>query len=491
MKGIAGVMNRIRVGFTPEAAGPGAPPKALLALVVGLLLLPAAEPSAALAAETSAAPAAAASTAAGKTAAQTLSLKECVSRALEFAPELGEAQADLELSSAKLDEAKGWRLPQIEFLGLVGPVPGARGNQVSSPDSINSLNRLTWFQRGDATLVQPIYSFGKISHTMSAATHGIEVDKARKEQVRNEIVPKVQEYYYGVLLARELKALLSEVRDDLSKARGKAQKLLDENSNNVEEADIYKLDAFSGEVGKYLAEASKGETLALAALKAKIGLPPEAKLELTDERLVRMGDPLGDLDSYLERAKVKRPEFKQVSEGLQARKELVAAAKAARYPDLFLGGQLSAAHSAGRDRINNPWVPDEFNHFWGGVALGLRWKLDFGITSAKISQEQAQYDRLVSTKKFAEQNIPLQIRKFYDEGVEAVSGMEATKGGYESSKKWAVTALANFDFGVGPAKEIFDSLQQYAKMRAAYFQSIYNYNLALGNLSYAVGEAGE
>ena len=133
-------------------------------------------------------------------------------------------------------------------------------------------------------------------------------------------------------------------------------------------------------------------------------------------------------------------------------------------------------------------MPDEFNHFWGGVALGLRWKLDFGIASAKISQEQAQYDRLVSTRKFAEQNIPLQIRKFYDEGMEAVSGMEATKGGYESSKKWAVTALANFDFGVGPAKEIFDSLQQYAKMRAAYFQSIYNYNLALANLSCAVGD---
>jgi len=138
--------------------------------------------------------------------------------------------------------------------------------------------------------------------------------------------------------------------------------------------------------------------------------------------------------------------------------------------------------------VINPWVPDQFNHVWGGVALGLKWKLDFGITSAKISQERAQYDRLVATRYFAEQNIPLQIRKYYDEGVEAASGMEATRGGYESSKKWAVTAIANFDFGVGPAKEIFDSLQQYAKMRGAYFQSIYNYNLALANLRYAVGD---
>jgi hypothetical protein len=52
-----------------------------------------------------------------------------------------------------------------------------------------------------------------------------------------------------------------------------------------------------------------------------------------------------------------------------------------------------------------------------------------------------------------------------------------------------VAALANFDFGIGPGKEIFDSLENYAKMRADYFRSIYNYKMALANLSYAIGEA--
>jgi outer membrane protein len=472
MKGLPGVKGR--VGLTAVSL--------TAVLLFGTARVSVAVPAAAVEAATE--PVAVARAAAP----QTLTLKECVARALASAPEVGEAQADLALSSAKLSEAKGYRYPQVDFIGLIGPVPKARGNQVSSPDKINDTDRLTWFQRGDATLVQPIYTFGKISHSMSAARHGIEVEKARLEQRRNEIVLKVKEYYYGILLARELKELLIEVRDDLTQARDKANKLLEQNSSNVEEADLYKLDAFSGEVGKYLAEATKGETLALEALKARMGVRPEADIELADARLLRVGDPLGNLNPYLVRAKERRPEFRQVSEGLQARQELVAAAKAARYPDIFLGAQISAAHASGRNEVDNPWIQDQFNHVWGGVALGLKWKLDFGITSAKISQEQAQYDRLISTKYFAEENIPLQIRKFYDEGVEAVSGIDATKGGYESSKKWAVTAMANFDFGVGPAKEIFDSLQQYAKMRAAYFQAIYNYNLAIANLSYAMGE---
>ena len=211
---------------------------------------------------------------------------DCIAKALASAPELGEAQADMELTASKLDEAKAHRYPQIDFLGLSGPVPQARGNQVSSPDSINQTDRLTWFVRGDAHLIQPLYTFGKIAENMKAATHGIEVDRAKKKQSRNEIVLKVKEYYYGLLLARELKELLLEVREDLSRARDKAQKLLDQESTNVEEMDLYKLDTFAGGVAKYLEEAKKGEALALAALRTRMNLPPEADLAILQRRVL-------------------------------------------------------------------------------------------------------------------------------------------------------------------------------------------------------------
>lgn len=419
---------------------------------------------------------------------QVLDLAACVRKALTAAPELGEAQADIEQTASKLDEAKSHRYPQIELLGLTGPVPQARGDQVTSPDKINQSDRWTWFERGDATLVQPLYTFGKIAENMKAAGHGIEVDRARKEQRRNEIALKVKEYYYGLLLARELKEVVLEVQEDLSTARQKAQKLLDQGSANVEELDIYKLDAFSGEVGKYLEEARKGEALALAALRARLGLPADAELEIVTERLLPGDGPARDLPVYLETARSKRPEYRQIRQGLQARAALVEAARADYFPDLFAAGYLSAAHAEKRDRVTNPWVPDQFNHLWGGVALGLKWKLDFGITRAKVAGEQARYNRLLHTREFAETNIPLQIRRFYLDLQEAEKSIEATRSAYSNAKKWVVAAIANFDFGIGPAKEIFDALQNYARMRAAYFQAIYNQRMAQANLANAVGE---
>lgn len=418
-----------------------------------------------------------------------LGLDDCVRIALKAAPELGEAQADIDHTAGRLEEAKSYRYPQIEVTALFGPAPPAKRDDLNATDKTFKLNELTWFGSANATLIQPLYTFGKISENMKAATHGVEVDRSRKEQRAHEVVQKVKEYYYGLMLARELKEVVLEVQESLNKARVKAQKMLDQGSSGVEESDLFKLDAFSGEVAKYLEEAKKGENLALSALKTRLNLPISAQLEISSERLIMDETVTPEFDVYVEKARAHRPEFRQIAEGLKARSALVEAAQANYYPDIFLGGLVSWAYAEGRDRVRNPYINDQFRHLNGGVALGARWKLDFGITGARVSGERAQYNRLLSTKEFADANIPLQIRKYYLDLKEAENSVTAMKSGYTNAKKWAVTALANFDFGVGPAKEIFEALQAYARMRASYFQSIYNYKVAGANLEYAVGES--
>jgi outer membrane protein TolC len=420
-----------------------------------------------------------------------LGLDDCVRIALKTAPELGEAQADIDQTSSKLYEAKSYRYPQIEVQTLFGPAPQAHQQDISpfvANDKPFKFNQLTWFTSADVTIIQPLYTFGKIAENMKAAAHGIEVERARKDQRANEVVLKVREYYFGLMLARELKEVVLEVQETLDKARGKANKMLESGVNGVEEIDIFKLDAFSGEVGKYLEEAKKGENLALAALRTRLGLPISANFEISSERLAMDEALIPDFDAFVGKARARRPEFRQIAEGLKARFALVEAAKANYYPDIFLGGLFSWAYADERDRIRNPYINDQFKHLNGGVALGARWKLDFGITGAKVAGERAQYNRLLSTKEFAEANIPLQIQKYYLDLKEAENVATATKSAYSNAKKWAVTAVANFDFGLGPAREILEALQVYARMRAAYFQSIYNYQIAKANLDYAIGE---
>ena len=95
--------------------------------------------------------------------------------------------------------------------------------------------------------------------------------------------------------------------------------------------------------------------------------------------------------------------------------------------------------------------------------------------------------KIVETKNYAEQFIPLQVRKARIEVEEARKSIDATREGYLNARKWLVAAVANFDLGIGEAKDVADALATYARLRADHFRSIYNFNLALANLDHATG----
>jgi len=420
-----------------------------------------------------------------------LELDECIRTALQTAPEISEAQADLELTSSKLQEAKAHRYPQMEVMALFGPAPGAKREDISpliTTDTSFSFKNMTWFTSADLLITQPLWTFGKISENMKAASHGIEVDKAKKQQKANEVALEVKKYYYGVQLARAMKSVLNELQEYMTTGKQKVRELIEHEVPSGDEMDLYKIDAYAGAVNKYMEEALKGERLALAALKARMGLGDTVDVEVATERLTMDKDPETDIEAFIERARLQRPEFKQLKEGLAARTALVDAAKANYYPNLFLAGMVSWAYADKRDRIDNPYLTDPFQHAYGGVALGLKWHLDFGIIGAKVAAEQAQLNRLQNTRSYAEAYIPLQVHKAWLEMKEAEKVVTVTKDAFQSAKKWGAAALANFDFGIGNPRDVFDAVEIYGKMKADHFQAIYNYKLAKANLEYAIGE---
>ena len=420
-----------------------------------------------------------------------LELDECIRTALAAAPEIGEAQADLELTTSKLHQAQAHRYPQIDVMALFGPAPGARREDISpvvNTDSSTSIKDLTWFTSADLLITQPLWTFGKISENMKAASHGIEVDKAKKQQKANEVALEVKKYYYGVLLAREMKGVLAELQDYLKSGKEKVQKLIEHEVPSGDEMDLYKIDAYAGAINKLMEEALKGERLALAALKARLNLGANIEVEVATERLAMEQHPEKDIEALIEQARQQRPEYRQLKEGLAARAALVDAAKANYYPDLFLAGVISWAYADKRDRIDNPYISDRFQHAYGGIALGARWHLDFGITGAKVAAEQAQLNRLQSTGSYADAYIPLQIRKAWLEMKESEKVVTITRHAFNSAKKWGAAAMANFDFGIGNPRDVFEAVEVYGKMKADHYQAIYNYKLARANLDYAIGE---
>jgi len=427
-----------------------------------------------------------------------LTLEESIQRAIKNNSEIKEAQVQIKISQAKLDEVKANQLPQIEFVDILGPSPGAKlgdksFNEATNPGFTASCTQRTpcgigVFDRVDIKLIQPLYTFGKITSGKEAAAGGVKVDEARADQKTSDIILKVHEYYYGLLLARELKILVLDVKEKLDSAKEKTEKLIAEDSKYVDEMDLLKLKTFGGVVERYLNEADKSIDLARHALGMTIGLEKTDEFEIADQHLKPVSRPLFDLDTYIQKARLFRPEFIQLREGLRARQALIQVAKSDYYPTFFAAGYLAYAAASNRDDLKNPYVFDPFQTSIAAVVLGLKWDINFGITSSKVQSARAEHEKLLQTEAFAEAGIPLQVRKAYLEVVEANKNIKATEESYTSARKWLVSAVANFDLGIGEAKEIFDSLRAYAENRAENYKSVYNYNLALANLDHMTGE---
>jgi outer membrane protein TolC len=255
----------------------------------------------------------------------------------------------------------------------------------------------------------------------------------------------------------------------------------------VDEVDLYKLKAFRGEALRNRYETQKGFDLATAALRTFASLDPGQPLALDAKGLDAAPRQAEPEEQAIGTALDLRPEMNQVRAGLKATEALVRAEESSLYPQFFLGMNGYYAQAGNRTRQQNPFAYDPLNDRYVAVVLGLKYNLDFGITRGKIRAAQAEHLRVQETKQFAEQGIPLQVRKAHRELAEAKESIRATEEGWRNARKWLVAAKANFDLGVGDARDLGQGVEAYAKLRAENFKGMYNYNLALANIEHVTG----
>jgi outer membrane protein TolC len=216
-------------------------------------------------------------------------------------------------------------------------------------------------------------------------------------------------------------------------------------------------------------------------------IPPTTALEPTESSLTPDQRDVDSLEAYLADAHQLRPEFTQAREGVKAYEALVQAAKADYYPAFFVGVVGSLAEATNRDRFTNPFVYDSLKDDAAAPVVGFKWHYDLGVTAGKVDEAEAQLGQVQQKSAFADQGIPFQVRQAYLEMEQHRANIEATQDGYRNGRKWLVAALSNFDLGVGEGKDIADAALAYAKLRASYFQSVYDYNFTLAKLDHVTG----
>lgn len=430
---------------------------------------------------------------------QVLGLDQLITMAVERSPEINEAEQDVRSAQSDLAQAKAGKWAQVDMVGIVGPAQDAK-TPVVQVDFQPGASRLTGrivdrdtndigiFGRLEVNIVQPLFTFGKISHRKDAAAAGVEVQRAAKEKKRGEVIRGVKELYFAYIVANQGKGAAKDTDDFIQDARRRIKSMIQHGSKNVDPSDLYRLDAFEAEVKQFKAKADSGATMAYLALKKAVDYPADKDFRVDVTELPKDTRALGTREEYIGKALNRRPEFDQLRKGIEAQKSMVEASRADLYPSIFLAAVGSFAGAPNRDELDISYFNDDFNHVEGGIILGSHWHFDFGIGRGKVNKAKAEYQKLLYTKEFAERNIPLEVAKYYQDTLEARESYEAYEKGSIAARKWIVASFSNFDLGVGTAKDMFDAIDRYGKNQGEYLLALYKYHVGLASLSYAIGE---
>ena len=389
-----------------------------------------------------------------------LTLQQLTGMALHYSPEVKATKSDVTLAKEQKNEAHGYRFPQFDAVALGGVVPNASRGEVRQvgknktlyyPDPAGSIHGVNVFGNLSFTLIQPLYTFGKIAYREEAAAKNIVVKQSGVDLKKGEVMVQVAQAYYGLILANQGKDAVADARTYLRDARERVTRLLRINSPNVKESDQYRLAMYEGGVEKFAAQAEEGSKVAYQALKALIGYGPSQDFRVPQE-LPAPAAPPGGLDHYIRLALELRPEFTQLKSGLAARQLLVDAAKADRYPSFFFAVLGQVAGAPGREHNPDPYTNDFFNGVGAMPAVGAQWHLDFGITKARIGQARAELDKLRHTEKHALMGIPVEVARDYGKVQENYKGSQGMEKAYVNARRWLVTSFSNFDMGLGKWK---------------------------------------
>ncbi|MCS7215823.1 MAG: TolC family protein [Thermodesulfovibrio sp.] len=417
-----------------------------------------------------------------------LDLKGCIERAVKFHPELSDFRQNVEIYKAKLSQAQSAIFPQIELMALGGPSPKAEKEALSPVirTDVKSTTIDGVFGMITMQLIQPIYTFGKISGYKTAAEGGIKVSEAELEKKRSEIILKTKELYWSLALIRDLRSLANEIKDELEKAIKKTEEDLKRDIPTSDELTLYKLKTYLGEVKRNLNEIDKNEAIIVEAIRFMTAISRNQKLEIITEPLKYEELPMKP-DELIAKAFVLRPEMVQIQEGLKAKQSLVEVEKSSLYPQIFLLIKGALAGATNRDRIHNPYIHDPLNDSMFAAVLGMKLNIDFGITKGKIREAEIEYQKIVEKQKLAESGIPVQIMKAYIELQEASKSAKDMEEAYQNAKKWLVAADANLDMGIGETKDLADAVLAYATTRINYLKALYNQKMAIASLIQASG----
>ncbi|MFB6232577.1 MAG: TolC family protein [Salinibacter sp.] len=433
-----------------------------------------------------------------------VSLEEALVRALEESPEVAQRRAQEQFATARRDEARANRFLTDVSLDVASSfAPGLTefgGGANTVPDDLRylhpsrqndwSIDALRPFGRFEIAVRQPIWTWGELSGNIRAARHGVDVETARVDQKALEVAARAGKTYYSLLLTKALDRLADQTRDVVDRAQREINRLLDKGDKSVSQADLFQTRLTEEEVKRRIVEIEQNRATARSALRRQLFLSDGTTVMPAADELQPISFSIhpDSLDYYITRALQNRPEVDQAEAGVKAREALVDVAKSDYYPKIGVQASLSQSITLpDRPNPDNAFVGDSFMGTGTRTGIGIQQNLNFGQTSARVEQAQAELDKVKHQRTAARQLVRVEVEEAYRSLLTAKTNVESRDRAETISGEWLRTEQVNFDLDLGDTEDLVKAVRADLEAQARYLEAVKQYNVAVLKLLRTTG----
>ncbi len=402
-----------------------------------------------------------------------LSLSEAIEKVLQKNLDLQVERQKILAAELDILRAKGERYPRLKLMAGLGPIGGATGNAVNG----SSHSQYGLGYSANIEVHQPLYSWGRIDESIKAAYHGKGVKEQEVKIKELDVIYKTKRFYYGYLLAKSLKGYVDRSIKDVKKGLNHLKK-----RENVQ-AQRYRLGILLSQIEGRRSSLERDMELAKMGFNEMMGtegyIPKES-------RLLNRTHNLKSLSYYLELAYANRPEFRQLKEGLLAKKALAKAEARARWPLIGVLLKYDFATTSIREAQSSPFAYDPFNKSEGTVGIGFQW--DLHLSSAKEKKLHAEVAVLKTQKFKMESGLKSLVRQAWLNISALEDRKKAAQKGYRIGKKWFDKMMVGFKTDVIDAENVVPAYQAHIETLVVFYRILFDIEMAWGILSQVVGK---
>jgi outer membrane protein len=416
-----------------------------------------------------------------------LTLQQAVNVALEKNPLRKAAMAETRVASADVREARSFLMPRLTFSETA-----ARGND---PVYVfGSKLRQQRFTTGDFALnkLNTPLPFGNFTTRFGgswnlfdsfASWHGVNRAKQMNEaaghqleRTDQEIVFRVVDAYYGVLLA--MKQL-----DVAQQSAKTAQAIMDRSQARFESGLVVESDFLSAKVRmaarqQELIRARNNVDLARAQLNLAMGVAMDSLFQ-PSEALAERSLPIPALPEAEKQALASRPDLKRISAEEAAQRQSVSIAKSS------FGPRVNAF--AGWETDNPTFVAGGGGNNWLG---GIEVQFDIfqgGAKRAELSRQRALEEKVAAMKQVASDGVRLEVRRAYYDVDASGQQVEVARAVIAQAQESLRINQDRYDSGLSTITDLLGAEEAARRSQTDYWEAVYRFHTSYANLELASG----